>query len=128
MRGLRQISLLFWSELLSLPGGGALLAGLCLLGPSGGPGTQDLSGQAEESHAKGMRAVHSPAAGLSPRLFLFLLPCRAEAQGGAGSPPQPVKPAADPGHSLGSRLPEASGCGHVVPPLKPGSSCCVVSR
>lgn len=82
VRGLTQISLLFWSELLPLPGGGALLAGLCLLGPSRGLGTRDLLGQAEESHAKGMRAVHSPAAGLSPRLFLFLLPCRAEAQGG----------------------------------------------
>lgn len=65
MRGLALISLRFCSELLPLPGGGALLAGFCLLGPSLGPGTQDLSGQAEESHAKGMRAVHSPAAGLS---------------------------------------------------------------
>ena len=81
MKGLTQISLRFWSELLPLPGGGALLAGLCLLGPSRGPGTQDLSGQSEESNAKGMHAVHSPVAGLSPGLFLFPPPCRAEAQG-----------------------------------------------
>jgi hypothetical protein len=81
VKGLTQISLRFWSELLPLPGGGALLAGLCLLGPSRGPGTQDLSGQSEESNAKGMHAVHSPVAGLSPGLFLFPPPCRAEAQG-----------------------------------------------
>lgn len=60
-----------------------------------------------------------------PGYFYFFPPAELRPRG-AGSPLQPVKPAADPGHSLGSRLPEAGGCGHVVPPRWPGS--CVVTR
>lgn len=123
MRGLTQISLWFWSELLPLPGGGALLATVGLA-----PRTSQGSPKRVMRKACALSTAQ-PLASLPGYFYFFPPPPPAELRPrGAGSPPEPVKPAADPGHSLGSRVPEASGCGYVIPPFRPRSSCCVVTR
>lgn len=103
------------------------MQGFASWGPAEGLALRTSQGRPKRVMRKACAlSTAQPLASL-PGYFYFFSPAELRPRG-AGSPPQPVKPAADPGHSLGSRLPEASGCGHVVPPHKPGSSRCVITR